>query len=158
MRNFSFTLRSAGKLLALVVVLWLLLILYISEPLFRRSDHTNGQDKTDLILARLSRATSELEILRTQNQELRSIVQNYASSSGYSKDNFHIDASVGLHFTVPDEQYELNRRRLRSNLNELRFFLRNSLALNSTVMSFIHQHYANYLYDLGECLPDDREK
>ncbi|XP_074596036.1 alpha-(1,6)-fucosyltransferase 8 [Brevipalpus obovatus] len=164
MRNCSFSLRSAGKLLALVVVVWIILILYISQPLLRHSDHDYEQDKTELILARLSRATSELEILRTQNQELKSIVQNYVSSSTLSKnsdnnDNFHHASSIiggGLHrFNGPDKQYELTRRRLGFNLNELRFFLRNSLSLNSTVVNFINQHYANYLYDLDKIAERD---
>lgn len=57
-----------GKLIACVLVMWLVVVLMISGPLF----YNNEPDEQ--VLARLTRAVGELESLKQQNDELRSLL------------------------------------------------------------------------------------
>lgn len=158
----SINLRSAGKLLLLVVIIWIVLILYLSGPLLRISSHDFGKingETGESILARLSRATNELDNLRSQNQELKNLLLSYLPAEPIRTANSHVSPDqayfagdlwnkIKSHASVPDREYELSRRRLSVNLNELWFFLQ-SLHLNSSIYNFINQHRASYLYDLG---------
>lgn len=157
----SLNLISAGKLLFFLVVVRILLILYFSGPLMKKPDpdfDVINKGNNDLILARLSRATSELDNLRSQNQELKNLLQSYLPSDqpvnskhSSTHDDSRNDLLVNLksYASLPDKEYELTRRRLGFNLNELWFFL-HSLRLNSSIYNYIYQHRASYLYDLGE--------
>ena len=133
-----------------VVIVWLLIIFVITGPLIGWSRHREDGNSVDtggngeMILARLSRAMNELTALKAQNEELRSLLQNYlpidvkpldekssllSSTSANSK-------SDKLSNT-PSQEYELTRRRLETNVNELWHFLRTKT--NSSVMKFVNE-------------------
>lgn len=116
-----------GKLIACVLVLWLLVVLMISGPLF----HNNEPDEQ--VLARLTRAVGELESLKQQNDELRSLLnaikepgrkeaprpqQQPPPPSGSS-------SSAGG--CEPSEEYEVRRRRVANGVQEQWFYARAQL-------------------------------
>jgi hypothetical protein len=122
-----------------------------------------------MILARLSRAMTELTALKAQNEELRSLLQNYLpidinsvdhssspliinsdinnnNNNNNNNNDFNVNEVQKLsHF--PSQEYELTRRRIESNINELWHFLRTKT--NSTIMQFVNEIRHNLLYELG---------
>jgi hypothetical protein len=160
-----------------VVLVWLLIIFVITGPLLRwpsrngLDNNQNGDNSNngEMILARLSRAMTELTALKAQNEELRSLLQNYLpidvnsidhlssplivnsdiNSNNNNKDNNNninaIEVQKTSHF--PSQEYELTRRRIVSNVNELWHFLRTKT--NSTIMQFVNEIRHNLLYELG---------
>ncbi len=118
-----------------------------------------------MILARLSRAMTELTALKAQNEELRSLLQNYLpidiisvdhsssplilnsdiNSNNNNNDINGNEVQKSSHF--PSQEYELTRRRIASNVNELWHFLRTKT--NSTIMQFVNEIRHNLLYELG---------
>ncbi len=122
-----------------------------------------------MILARLSRAMTELTALKAQNEELRSLLQNYLpidinsmdhssspliinsdinnnNNNNNNNNDFNVNEVQKLsHF--PSQEYELTRRRIESNVNELWHFLRTKT--NSTIMQFVNEIRHNLLYELG---------
>ncbi|RWS22711.1 hypothetical protein B4U80_00085 [Leptotrombidium deliense] len=143
---------NAGRILIAVVLVWLLLILFIGGPLLRRNDSDysaiNGEN-AELILARLSRATSELSALKAQNEELRNLLQNYIPLEVQIKKATNVlnDESHGTQSIETLKQFEETRRKLSFNVNELWHYLRTHF--NSSVMNTITEHRNNLLYDIN---------
>src|SRR5882762_4965117 len=79
--SFSILKVTSTSRLLIAVLVWLLLIFAISGPFFKWSGRStvegNGNENAEMILARLSRANSELNTLKTQNEELRELLQSY---------------------------------------------------------------------------------
>jgi len=145
----------------------------ITGPLLRwpsRSgdNNPNGDNGNngEMILARLSRAMTELTALKAQNEELRNLLQNYlpidinsidhSSSPLVKSDNIHNtnnikannnDNDVQKSSNFPSQEYELTRRRIVSNVDELWHFLRTKT--NATIMQFVNEIRHNLLYELG---------
>lgn len=173
----GFGAASAGRILVAVIIVWILLIFFIGGPIFRRSTDSdltgsNGETGTELILARLSRASSELKSLRAQNEELRKIIDHLIPLKSSSSSSSHLKSSPSddhqldhhetlsssdhvLHSTVPNHSYEDSRRRLYSNINEEWFYLRKRL--NVTDLKFLTQLRHNLLYDLDEISLRDKK-
>lgn len=152
---FSFGVASAGRILIAVLLVWLLLIFFIGGPIFRRTDpdyNGIGGENGEMILARLSRANSELNSLRSQNEELRKMLENLVPFKTLANKISHatqvledrIDGSLA---SEPNDQYEKVRRRLRFNTDELWHLLRKKL--NGSQLDFLHQIRHSSLYDLG---------
>lgn len=163
----TFGVASAGRILIAVVLVWLLLILFIGGPIFRRGDSDynsiNGENG-EMILARLSRATSELGSLKSQNEELRKLLDNLlpfktlASKINQATDVLAKDLDIPVAIShgvvthtnanVPTMDYEKTRRKLVTDTNEMWNFLRRHL--NSTQLEFVRQHRHNTLFNLGK--------
>ncbi|XP_053212595.1 alpha-(1,6)-fucosyltransferase-like [Panonychus citri] len=195
--NFAY----AGRVLVGVVFVWLLLIFFIGGPLLKRTEGDYSlinSENGELILARLSRATSELDSLKAQNEELRNLLQNYIpldfqlnKASDLLKDsngpspqlplvaeaqnqNLQSPLSSALvpslsssspssvplsspFSSVPNLKYEQARRRLSFSYNELAFFLNNQFKHNTTLLKFVNEHRASFMYDLGSLSDRDYE-
>lgn len=150
----SFSVTSASRLLIAVLLVWLLVIFFITGPIFKwpGKDESHGENG-EMILARLSRATSELNSLKAQNEELRNLLQNYLPAEFNAKlqgNNLKdISKQIGQEefCNVPSQEVEDARRRIIQNLNELWYYLRTRT--NSSFMEFINQQKHNMNFDLG---------
>ncbi|XP_054159027.1 alpha-(1,6)-fucosyltransferase-like [Oppia nitens] len=149
----SFSVTSASRLLIAIVIVWLLVIFVITGPLIgwshnRDDGNVDMNSNGEMILARLSRAMNELTALKAQNEELRSLLQNYlpidlSVTSGQQSD---AKSSSLKSSYFPSQEYELSRRRVEFNMNELWHFLRTKT--NSSIMQFVNQIKHNMFYDL----------
>uniref|UniRef100_A0A131YZ78 Alpha-(1,6)-fucosyltransferase n=1 Tax=Rhipicephalus appendiculatus TaxID=34631 RepID=A0A131YZ78_RHIAP len=116
---------SLGKLIGCVLVMWLLVVLMISGPLF----HSGEPDEQ--VLARLTRAVSELETLKQQNEELRSLLnaikepsrKEEAKEPKEPKEPVIQQTGCG----EPSQEYEVRRRRAADGVQELWFYARAQL-------------------------------
>lgn len=152
----GFGVAGAGRILIAAVLVWLLLIFFIGGPLFRKGDSDyNGisGENGEMILARLSRATSELNTLKTQNEELRKLLENLlpikSLAGKINQASKTLDASeTAVSSNFPSMGYEQTRRKLRSDTNELWHFLRKRL--NGSQLEFVRQHRHNALFNLGK--------
>ncbi|KAL1415884.1 hypothetical protein MTO96_028483 [Rhipicephalus appendiculatus] len=116
---------SLGKLIGCVLVMWLLVVLMISGPLF----HSGEPDEQ--VLARLTRAVSELETLKQQNEELRSLLnaikepsrKEEAKELKEPKEPVIQQTGCG----EPSQEYEVRRRRAADGVQELWFYARAQL-------------------------------
>lgn len=153
----GFGVASAGRILIAAVLVWLLLIFFIGGPLFRRGDADYGGitgENGEMILARLSRATSELNTLKTQNEELRKLLENLlpikslATKINQASKTLQTSSDVPSLSNFPSRSYEQTRRKLRSDSNELWHYLRKKL--NGSHLEFVRQHRHNMLYNLGK--------
>ncbi|RWS16742.1 hypothetical protein B4U79_03486 [Dinothrombium tinctorium] len=149
---------NAGRILIAVVLLWLLLILFIGGPLLRRNDSEynviNGEN-AELILARLSRASSELGALKAQNEELRNLLQNYIPIEAQIKKATNVLNEDSQQSIEALQTFEASRRRLAFNINELWHHLRTRL--NSSQMSAINEHRNNLLFEIEQISDRDYE-
>ncbi|KAH7940441.1 hypothetical protein HPB49_000215 [Dermacentor silvarum] len=113
-----------GKLIGCVLVMWLLVVLMISGPLF----HSGEPDEQ--VLARLTRAVGELESLKQQNEELRSLLNAIKEPSRKEslKEPVHQQAA-GQHAGCgePSLEYEVRRRKVANGVQELWFYARAQL-------------------------------
>lgn len=115
-----------GKLIACVLVMWLLVVLMISGPLF----HNNEPDEQ--VLARLTRAVGELESLKQQNDELRSLL-NAIKEPGHkepqrpSPQQQQQQPPPFSKGCEPSEEYEVRRRRVANGVQEQWFYARAQL-------------------------------
>lgn len=159
MAAFGFGVASAGRILIAVVLVWLLIILFIGGPIFRRGDSDyNGLtgENGEMILARLSRATSELNTLKSQNEELRKLLdsllpfKNLASKINQASGVLEKETVAEANGLGPTMAFEKTRRKLTTNTNELWHFLRTRL--NGSQLEFVRQHRYNMLFDIGWCV------
>lgn len=128
-KHGSHSAMGLGKLIACVLVMWLLVVLMISGPLF----HNNEPDEQ--VLARLTRAVGELESLKQQNDELRSLLnaikepghREAARRPSSSPSSSSSQPSKGGGGCEPSEEYEVRRRRVANGVQELWFYARAQL-------------------------------
>lgn len=146
---------TVPRLVILVVVLWLLLFLVYNLPGLKPGNGGNDEtgppiDNQEMILARLSRASSELKWLKKQNEDLRTLLNQLIPLKG-SPMGHNPFVSDGLSGTgdscTPSVSFESTRRRLTYDLNELWFYLRTKV--NHSMIEFINQHRHNMLHNLG---------
>ena len=141
-----------------MVIVWLLIIFVITGPFMswprHREDGSGSVDANsngEMILARLSRAMNELSALKAQNEELRTLLQNYLPIDLKPIDQKLSQTTTSLQTKesnlFPTQEYELTRRRIEFNVNELWHFLRSKT--NSSIMKFVNEIRQNVLYDLG---------
>lgn len=118
---------SLGKLVICLLLLWLLVLLMISGPLF----HNNEPDEQ--VVARLTRAVGELESLKQQNEELRSLLHSLRDPSlkeipkpELPKETPKAEARrEGL--TEPTKEYEVLRRKAENDVREMWYYARAQL-------------------------------
>ena len=153
---FSFGVATAGRILIAVLFVWLLLIFFIGGPIFRRSDpdfNGIGGENGEMILARLSRANSELGALKAQNEELRKMLKNLVPFKTLANKINHAahvleERSDDVHSSEPTFEHEHTRKKLQTNTNEMWHFLRKQL--NGSQLAFVRQHRHNTLHDIGK--------
>lgn len=142
----------------LIVVLFFLLFVLIFPGTFfgsQSKDYENVDTSGEMILARLSRAMAELNALKAQNEELRSLIQNYIPMDFKSHDQLSRSSNIretAIFSTQgdsgPEAELELTRRRLNTGINELWNYLRLN-SNSSTVLSYVGVLKNSLLYDLG---------
>lgn len=136
---YSFSFFGVTRLVIAIVVVWLLILFIISGPLRNHSNNSNTSN--DIILARLSRANNELALLKAQNEELRMLIENYLPK------DLKISEIQKDESQYPSQDFELARRRISFNIDELWHYLRNTK--NSSIIRFANEIRDNLLYDLG---------
>ena len=149
LRIMAFLVNHSGRILIVVLLLWLLIILFFSGSLLKRSDSEYNManlENAELIMARLSRAFSELDSLRFHNEELESIIKEYLPIDNSKKLSNEATQSNCNYQSC--QQFEEVRRRLKFNYNELWYFLHSKIK-NSSLFEFIDAHRSNFFYDLG---------
>ncbi|KAL3226312.1 hypothetical protein MRX96_025212 [Rhipicephalus microplus] len=121
-REATIMAMSVGKLIGCVLVMWLLVVLMISGPLF----HSGEPDEQ--VLARLTRAVSELETLKQQNEELRSLL-NAIKEPSRKEEAKELKQPVVQQTRCgePSQEYEVRRRRVADGVQELWFYARGQL-------------------------------
>lgn len=145
---------TVPRLILLVIVLWALLFLLYTSPFNRSSNDDNGNsspiDNQEMILARLSRASSELKWLKKQNEELRTLLDHLIPLKGSPMGHNPLpNENVAQESTcTPTTEFESTRRRLTYDLNELWFYLRTKV--NNSMIGFINEHRHNMLQNLGK--------
>lgn len=123
-----------------------------------RDDSTavDSSSNGEMILARLSRAMNELTALKAQNEELRSLLQNYLPIDLQPNDHKLLSSEDRVLESSPSQEYETTRRRIEFNVNEMWLFLRANT--NLSTMQFVNQIRHNLLYDLGISPPFNIDK
>ncbi|GFU32721.1 alpha-(1,6)-fucosyltransferase [Nephila pilipes] len=155
---------SIGRVIVGFLAAWLIVIILLSGPMF----HNNEPDEQ--ILVRLSRALGELEALKLQNEELKSLL-NSLKLSPESLKSEKIN-SVGSHETAlksdisksglqqvgetgrkePTKEFEVTRRLIEDGVSEMWYFLNSELKkLNKSLSSDVNnsKKLSSLLEDIG---------
>jgi len=145
---------SVNKILIAVIIVWLLVLILVSSPLFRRDDdaYSPVNDNSDLILARINRATNELNLLKNQNKELKLVLEKLRFSNKLDGDVLNdlikhenqIQSQSDLYY---HNQYLSN---LIKDLNELKFYTEQQLKLNVDDKKNLKEQFLNLEYELDE--------
>ncbi|XP_013793921.1 alpha-(1,6)-fucosyltransferase-like isoform X2 [Limulus polyphemus] len=145
---------SIGKAVVGLLLVWLVIIIVISGPLFHNTD------PDEQVLARLTRAVGELDDLKQQNIELRNLLnslkipalaENKPKEEQFKELQDKLEKANGLlnqkpsdnqamvlkkDEREPSKEYELTRRRVEDGVIEMWYFIRSKLkTLNKTLSS-----------------------
>ena len=133
-------------------------MLIFNGPFFglQSKEYENVDTSGEMILARLSRAMAELTALKSQNEELRILIQNYIpldlkpSMNVFPKDEIenNLNSFSQESFSIPNKDFELSRRSLNNGINELWNYV-HSNSNSSLDLLFVKELKNNLLYDLG---------
>lgn len=113
----------------------------------------------EMILARLNRAMAELSALKSQNDELHALIQNFVPfEARQNVDSIFKQPKItsqhgpttlntnGKTDEFPDEQFESSRRKLKMDVNELWHYLRENL--NESKLEFAEDLKNSLQYDI----------
>ena len=167
-----FSINNFTKYFILIFLFIFLLIIISNEPfgLFNHSNNNNIDNvdsSTEIILARLSRAMAELTALKSQNEELHQLIQNFIpqlklnhldrTSSSFQSSNIqqqkqqqqrsYFDTKNSINKLDP--KYEFSRRKLTNDVNELWNYIRSTETVKSEMKNFIKELKNSLLFDLG---------
>ena len=143
----AFGFMSAGRILVAFILLWIILIFFVGGPIFRK-DPDGPLLPDDTIIARLAKASSELKSLKSQNEELRSMIEtlvplkNVISPAALSANPLLSSQSGG-----PSFDYERSLRKAVFDVDELWNYVRRHL--NTTQKEFVSEVRHSILYDLS---------
>lgn len=142
---------TIGRLAVGFVLLWIILV-FLGGPLLGKDSNDSSIDQSEMILARLSKASSELRSLKSQNDELKRMIDNLIplKSKRSSSDNSIVSPGS------PSFDYELSLRRMFSNANEFWFFLNKTLK-TETEKSFVRDLRRTFIFDLKTIASRDSE-
>jgi len=152
-----FTFFSVNPFSRYILCAFLLLFLFIlifNGPFFGSKDYEDVDTSGEIILARLSRAMAELSALKAQNEELRGLIQNYIPldlSQNFVDNHLKFTNTVNNDndASVPHLEFELARRKLKRDINELWNFIKAKESANHT-QPFVKELKNSLLFDLGE--------
>ena len=166
------SINSIPRIYIAAVIFFLLFIFYGFDSLFGSSslDYNRIDTSSEIIVARLSRALSELNSLKAQNEELRDLLGQYMPNSFIanniymkapplnsekdSQQSQQISSPYLSHnteknaFKEPSLEYELAHRKLQNDINEFWYMVRNNY--NSTSGVIVKQLRDSLLFDLGK--------
>jgi glycoprotein 6-alpha-L-fucosyltransferase len=147
----GFNVMTIGRLAVGFVLLWIILV-FLGGPLLGKDSNDSSIDQSEMILARLSKASSELRSLKSQNDELKRMIDNLIplKSKRSSSDNSIVSPGS------PSFDYELSLRRMFSNANEFWFFLNKTLK-TETEKSFVRDLRRTFIFDLKTIASRDSE-
>lgn len=136
------SLRSSNKVLAQAAIVlsffWVVALVLLTRPL---GNSTSGEISSDT-LQRLSKAVSELEILKQRNHELRWILTNFSHEVFTGKvkqellerlrttieDNIGVDLQpVKKDQVGPSKEYEVKHRQIFRGVQELSYYFNKEL-------------------------------
>lgn len=152
-----FSINNFFKYLITIFLLIILLIIITNEPFnwFRTEESEPIDSSPAIILARLSRATAELAVLKSQNEELQSLVQRFISKISENDPDFkesldeNHTQNANSHNISLDYQYEFSRRKLSQDISELWNFIRFGGEPIEETKIFVKELTNSLLYDLG---------
>ncbi|UXI15991.1 PAB-dependent polyA-specific ribonuclease subunit PAN3 [Sarcoptes scabiei] len=151
-----FSINNFFKYLITIFLLIILLIIITNEPFnwFRTEESEPIDSSPAIILARLSRATAELAVLKSQNEELQSLVQRFISKISENDPDFkesldeNHTQNANSHNISLDYQYEFSRRKLSQDISELWNFIRFGGEPIEETKIFVKELTNSLLYDL----------
>ncbi|KAJ8909854.1 hypothetical protein NQ315_013340 [Exocentrus adspersus] len=133
--------KGCYRILIVFLVIWLIILVISALPMLNTSISSTDTKTTE----RLTRALADLDVLRKQNEELQEIfrdisannlndeqreaIENFQSRLTKVEHSFNSNNNVGYISPKeePNTQYELLRRRIYSNTQELWYFFHSSL-------------------------------
>lgn len=116
-----------GNLLLAFLVIWILIVMYLLIPLWNSSDQENCAKK-------LLKSQNEVEKLSQENYELRSLLKKLQSDQDDESQKVFdnkvedpIQSMVSKYVNGPSKEYEMNRRQIIRDTNELWWYVRSRL-------------------------------
>lgn len=145
---------SVNKILIAVIIIWLVILILVGTPLFRRDDEAYSpiNDNTELILARINRATNELNLLKNQNKELKLVLEKLRFSNKLDGD---VLSDLIKHENQIQSQSDLyTHNQVLSDairdLNELKFYTEQQLKLTIDDKESLKEQFLNLEYELDQ--------
>jgi len=125
-----------GKILLAFLVVWILILIYLLVPLW-----PHKTDVEDQLASKLKTARDEVERISHENVELRALLKNFKPNSKHSGGNEvsespaeapiiaekDIENVVSQFVKGPSKEYEMNRRQIERDTNELWWHVRSRL-------------------------------
>ena len=139
----AFSFLSAGRLLIAFILLWFILILFAGAPVFRNRDADAHHAADDSILVRLGEASAELKVLRSQNEELRNMIESLIPVKRLASS---LPASSESN-SSPSFKHETSLRKAMTDVDELWNYLRRNITPSQ--LQFVSEIRQSILYDLS---------
>ena len=152
---------SVNKILIAVIVIWLVILILVGSPLFKKAEETYTpiSDNTELILARINRATNELNLLKNQNKELKLVLEKLRFSN--KLDGTVLNDLIKHENQIQSQTDLIYHNQLLSNtahdLNELKFYIEQQLKLNLDDKESLKEQFLNLEFQLDELNQRDYE-
>ena len=152
---------SVNKILVGVIVIWLVVLILVSSPLFKKDEdaYSPVSDNTELILARINRATHELNLLKNQNKELKLVLEKLRFSNKLDGDVLNDLIKHENQIQSQSDLYYHNQvlSNAVNDLNELKFYIEQQLKLSADDKESIHEQFLNLEHQLEELSQRDYE-
>ena len=122
-----------GQALLVFLLLWLLILLYLIFPMWRSSENEEKLVRAQGEVLRLTVENEKLrELLKNVEEQLDSLrkVHKNAKTAEVEVEEQKADKlreEVSTYVDGPSKRYELQRRKIRRDLNEFWFFVRSKL-------------------------------
>lgn len=145
------------------LILFLFFVLRFSLSDKEAKEYEEIDTSGEMILARLNRAMAELAALKAQNDELHALIQNFVPfEARHDMDSFLKQSKIPSPKETAalnsndklnaddflDEQFESSRRKLKSDVNELWYYLRENL--NESKLEFAEDLKNSLQYDISK--------
>ena len=113
----TFGIFGAGRLIITLAVLWLIFIFFLGGSIFHRNESdASSIDTSEMIHARLNRASSELRTLRLQNAKLKKLIDDLIPRTVSSDD---IASNPSSSAVYSQRAYEKSLRKLHNDIDEM---------------------------------------
>lgn len=152
---------SVNRILIAVIIIWLVILILVGSPLLKRDDdaYTPVNDNTDLILARISRATDELNLLKNQNKELKLVLEKLRFSNKLDGDVLNDLIKHENQIQSQSDLYFHNKliSNVITDLTELKFYTEQQLDLSPDNKVSLREQFLNLEYELDQLNQRDYE-
>lgn len=144
-----------------MIIIWLVILILVSSPLIKKEDdaYSPSNDNTELILARINRATNELNLLKNQNKELKLVLEKLRFSNKLDGDV--LNDLIKHENQIQSQSNLFYNNELTSNLvkdlNELKFYTEHQLKLSADDKESLKEQFFNIEFQLDELNQRDYE-